>query len=215
MCSASNDISPTDKPTDLTAKARIRHAALEFFGRDGFAKTSVRSVAAAAGVSPALVIHHFASKDGLRRACDRHVIDEFIGRNDELRGPDLVGTMSRWLVDSDTYRPAFDYLSRMIVEGSEAGDSLFDDLVASTEKMLVAGIEHGEMNQTSDVHMMAVLVAVYGLVPLVLERHMGRALGTAGLNGDAIKRMTVPALELFTNGLYKSGAYLDAAKAAL
>ena len=48
--------------SDLTARARIRDAALARFGAEGIAGTSVRAVAADAGVSPALVLHHFGSK---------------------------------------------------------------------------------------------------------------------------------------------------------
>jgi AcrR family transcriptional regulator len=58
---------------DRTARARIRDAAVHTFGTAGF-DAPVRAVAAAAGVSPALVIHHFGSKDGLRAACDEHVL---------------------------------------------------------------------------------------------------------------------------------------------
>ena len=64
---------------DLTARARIRDSAIVYFGRHGFQSATVRAIAADAGVSPALVIHHFGSKDGLREACDavRHrPIDE-------------------------------------------------------------------------------------------------------------------------------------------
>lgn len=61
--------------SDLTARARIRDAALARFGTDGIAATSVRAVAADAGVSPALVVHHFGSKEGLRQACDDYVLD--------------------------------------------------------------------------------------------------------------------------------------------
>ncbi|MFA7514520.1 MAG: helix-turn-helix domain-containing protein, partial [Mycolicibacterium vanbaalenii] len=59
---------------DLTAAARIRDAAIDLFGRDGFA-VGVRSIASAADVSPGLVIHHFGSKDGLRKACDDFVAE--------------------------------------------------------------------------------------------------------------------------------------------
>ena len=53
------------------------------------------------------------------------------------------------------------------------------------------------------------------MVPLLLERHIGRALGTDGLDAEALKRMTVPTLELLTHGLYADDTYLRAAKAAL
>jgi len=44
--------------SDLNAAARIRNAALEGFAANGVAATSIRDVAAAAGVSPGLVQHH-------------------------------------------------------------------------------------------------------------------------------------------------------------
>lgn len=62
---------------DLTAKARIRNAALELyadFGEDG---TSMRAIAAAAGVTVGLVVHHFRSKDGLREAIEGRIVDLF------------------------------------------------------------------------------------------------------------------------------------------
>src|SRR5699024_11466848 len=65
MCSASRG--------DLTARARIRDAAIECFGQQGFG-VSVRAIAKHAGVSAGLVIHHFGSKEKLREACDDHVI---------------------------------------------------------------------------------------------------------------------------------------------
>ncbi|MEK8174205.1 helix-turn-helix domain-containing protein [Streptomyces sp. M19] len=42
----------------------MRQAALELFAERGFEATSTRAVAAAAGLSPALVTRHFGSKQG-------------------------------------------------------------------------------------------------------------------------------------------------------
>src|SRR5829696_8252307 len=65
------------QPDDLTARARIREAALELFAEDGVAGTSLRSVAAKAAVSPSLVVHHFGTKAGLREAVDDAVLTAF------------------------------------------------------------------------------------------------------------------------------------------
>jgi len=62
-------------PADLTAKARIRNAALELFAAKGTANSTIREVAAAAGVTHGLVVHHFSNKDGLRRAVRQHVTE--------------------------------------------------------------------------------------------------------------------------------------------
>src|SRR3954464_12699485 len=62
---------------DLTGKANIRNAALRLFAERGHDAVTVREIAAAAGVSPALVVHHFGSKDGLRAAVDDYAGQAF------------------------------------------------------------------------------------------------------------------------------------------
>ena len=48
-----------------TTKATIWTAAAALFAERGYAATSVRDIAAAAGVDPALIIRHFGSKESL------------------------------------------------------------------------------------------------------------------------------------------------------
>lgn len=54
---------------------RIRQAALQSFARSGTGATTMRGVAAAAGVSLGLVQHHFATKAGLIAAVDEFVLE--------------------------------------------------------------------------------------------------------------------------------------------
>ncbi|MFC7644136.1 helix-turn-helix domain-containing protein [Streptosporangium lutulentum] len=61
-------------PEDLTARARIRDAAMLHFGEHGFERATIREIAATAGVSSGLVRHHFGSKQELREACDAHLV---------------------------------------------------------------------------------------------------------------------------------------------
>ena len=62
---------------DLTAKARIRNAALDLYAQHGEDRTSMRAIAAAAGVTVGLVAHHFGNRDGVREAVERLVVDHF------------------------------------------------------------------------------------------------------------------------------------------
>jgi AcrR family transcriptional regulator len=52
-------------------KAAIVGAARLQFGAQGYERTTIRSVASAAGVDPALVMHYFGNKDGLFAAAAR------------------------------------------------------------------------------------------------------------------------------------------------
>ncbi|MFE2489316.1 TetR/AcrR family transcriptional regulator [Streptomyces mirabilis] len=68
-------------------RARLREAASELFAEHGFAATSTRSTAAAAGLSPALVTRHFGSTQGQRAAVDEYVLDRI---GEQLRDLDSM-----------------------------------------------------------------------------------------------------------------------------
>lgn len=203
-----------------SASDRIRDAALALFGARGFDATSVRDIARIAGVSPALVLHHFGSKDGLREACDAWIVDTVMGRKQDTleragQGADLTQTLQGWMSDPYVHRAELDYLARMVVDGGAAGAALFHELVTRTRAMLDAGAEAGQVRVSRDPQVTATIVAAYGLMPLLLETHIARALGAERMDSALIRRLTVPMLELYTDGLYASRAVLDAASAAL
>jgi AcrR family transcriptional regulator len=200
---------------DATAAARIRDAAIALFGERGFDRTSVRQIATDAGVSAALVIHHFGSKEGLRQACDDWLVTRLIGERTRTSGPEIAATMREWLDDPERFRVYIDYFTTMLADGTEGGNRLFDRLVRDTAAMLDAGVEDGSMHESSDREMRALLITIYGLAPLLLRDQLARSLGTPLASAAAIRRMTRPALELYTHGLYTDTRVLDAAEAAL
>src|ERR1700747_3265469 len=70
-------VNPRATNEDLTAKARIRNAALDLYSQQGEDRVSLRAVAAEAGVTLGLVQHHLKTKAGLRDAVDQLVVDYF------------------------------------------------------------------------------------------------------------------------------------------
>lgn len=111
---------PDSSPLD--ARERILLAALDSFAERGERATTVRDVAAAAQVSPSLVIFHFGSKRGLRAAVDAAVLQRFeaaLAAATPAEGGDpaalataLVGTVGR-LVAVPAVRG---YLRRALLE---------------------------------------------------------------------------------------------------
>ena len=59
------------------------------FAERGPDRVTVRDVAAAAKVSPGLVMHHFGTKAGLREAVDEHVAHTFEAMLDSLTDAEL------------------------------------------------------------------------------------------------------------------------------
>lgn len=215
---------------DLTARARIRNAAVGLFGRQGIAATSVRAIAEESGVSPGLVIHHFGTKDGLRKACDAYVIELFgtgmtegVGdsvsgggdTNDEGRNRAAfesltIEAVQSALAETDTYGPALDYLRRMLTEDASMAEQIFDGFMTTTLEGLQAQSVAGMIRPQEDLEATAALLVVFGLAPFVLEAPFAKVLGREHIDGELLRRITLPTLEMFTHGLYADDSILKA-----
>ncbi|WP_062347996.1 TetR/AcrR family transcriptional regulator [Herbidospora yilanensis] len=191
---------------DLTARARIRDAALELFGADGAAGVGVRAVATAAGVSPALVLHHFGSKEGLRRACDGYVVEAIRGA-----GSGVLSDTSGLAAMLEAATPVRRYLARALLDGSADAAALFDEIVTLTGKWLADGAREGWAHPAADPHARAAVYVSWLLAPLVLESHLARALDVDDLHGiDATMRYSGAAVEMFTRGVFADDRALTA-----
>ena len=77
---------------DITARARLRDAAIECFALRGF-EASVREIAARAGVNKQLISYYFGGKEGLYRAMQREWLDD----ERDQAGPDVPAQdVMRW-----------------------------------------------------------------------------------------------------------------------
>ncbi|MDX2376084.1 TetR family transcriptional regulator [Microbacterium sp. LRZ72] len=200
---------------DLTTRARIRDAAIVAFGRRGFAGASLREIAKDAGVSPALVVHHFGGKDGLRSACDDFVVGSFMADKERLTGASASAMMRAALEDVEGRMPHLDYLARMLVDDGPAADELFDALYRGTREMLDQQADAGLLRQLDDPEMTAAYVTLYGIAPILMRRQLARAFGEDTLTPELMARSTLPVLELFTQGIYADDHLLSAARDAL
>ena len=194
-----------DATADRTAKARILDVALTLFAERGIAGTSVRAVADAVGVSPALVIHHFGSKGGLRRACDEHVanIVRHSKRDTIAAGVDFDPmTALRRHHDGP---PLQRYLARALVEPSEESRALFDRFVADVEEALNSAGEAGLVLESRFPRERAVLMVAWTLGGFVLREHLERHLGVDVTDPPddpaALEPYMGPMIELFAQGL--------------
>ena len=131
---------------DLKAAAVIRNTAMRLFAERGAAAVTIREIAAEAGVSAGLVMHHYGSKDGLRDAVDRRAVaffEEMIGelaRIGEEGGSASLAELFAGRLESEPAMTA--YVRRLLADGGEAADALFAKLFEATVagmRSLVAG----------------------------------------------------------------------------
>jgi len=202
-------MSSAQSADDRTARARIRDAAIARFGEVGVDKATVREIAAAAAVSPGLVLHHFGSKQGLRAACDEYVVAEFQrSRTEAVKSgsTDPFAAMS----DLEKEMPHLRYLSRALREGSPAANRLFDDIVRESERVMELSIEQGVLRPSRNLHDQAVLLVAWQFGALVLHEHVARGFGVEPFSPELTPRLAQAALEVLTHGVFADARYEDA-----
>jgi len=80
------------RPGESGTREAILAAACAAFAETGYDRTTIRGVAAAAGVDPALVLHYFGSKEGLfEAALELPVRPAEIFARGSAAGPDQLG----------------------------------------------------------------------------------------------------------------------------
>jgi TetR/AcrR family transcriptional regulator, regulator of cefoperazone and chloramphenicol sensitivity len=183
-------------------RERLIATALVVFGARGIAATSLRTVAAEAGVSPALVVHHFRSKAGLCEAVDREVAALFQAAYEQA-GDETLAARSMATVALMRERPdVYAYLGRGLVEGSPASSELF---------RRVFGHSLAEMERLSDAQALspgidqtwAALQHVLLLLgPLMLRSPFEAVLGTDLLGDEGLHRWARANERLLRHGIY-------------
>lgn len=184
--------------SDLTARARIRDAALALFAEHGVAGTSLRGVAQSAGVSLGLVQHHFGTKSGLREACDEHVVAMFHDRLLDLdRAEDLADPAA--LGDLAARSPLLlRYLARAMVEDSSAAATVFDHLADGAEQFLsIHWPSRFPPGADSTRDAAAVMTAMHNGIA-ILQGQIRRRLGTASEEELHGARLGMAALNLYS-----------------
>lgn len=195
---------------DLTTSAKIRDAAIEQFGRHGFS-TGVRAIAKAAGVSAALVIHHFGSKDGLRSACDDYVAEEIRSeKSAALRSTD-PGAWFAEIAEIESYAPLMAYLVRSLQEGGTLANGLWRRMIDNTESYLEEGVRAGTIKPSRDPKARARYLALTGGGGFLLYLQMhDNPTDLRAVLRDYASDMVLPALEVSTEGLMADRTMYDA-----
>jgi AcrR family transcriptional regulator len=73
-----------------TRRDEVLELAGELFARNGYATTTVRDIAGAAGILSGSLYHHFASKEAIVDALLQPFLDQLLDRCDEIAASDLA-----------------------------------------------------------------------------------------------------------------------------
>ena len=195
--------------TDLTARARIRQAALRHFAEQGFQRATIRTIAQTAGVSPGLLRHHFGSKDDLRKECDEYVSEMLRRLNAQLlSNPGDVAGARRAPKRFERY------IARALADGSATAGPIFDEMVALTELWLARADEGRPDPPAVDRKIRAGLVTAMAIGIPLLHEHLSRTMGTDAFGPEGDRLLALGLLDIYSHTII-SPATAAAAAAVL
>ena len=176
---------------DLTARARLRDAAMELVSGGGTAALSARAVAERAGVTPGLIRHHFGSMAGLLAACDGHVGEAIRRRKLEGMSQGLAFDAVAAIRD-DGNQVLLGYLARRIPDDAPAINDLVDQVIADAVDYLAVGEGSGLVRPTGDPQARAAILTFFSLGSLTMHTHLVRHLGVDITAPDLVQQQGYP-----------------------
>ena len=185
----------------VATRDRILATAEQLFAEAGIGATSLRTITAAAGVNLAAVNYHFGSKDGLREACDQHVVAAF--RETKLAAMEDDNMFDPGFA-ADAYRmaqPLLRYFGWALARGHPAASDLFDEMLREGIEISRIAIERGMIVDSPDLETRTAVQMAMQLGMTVMHSHLDRNLGMDTLSAEGIAALTPTLLEIFS-GLF-------------
>jgi TetR/AcrR family transcriptional regulator, regulator of cefoperazone and chloramphenicol sensitivity len=204
-----NNMNMSSDPVDLTAAAAIRIAAMELFSERGYAEVTVRQIASAAGVSPALVIHHYGSKENLRAVLEERVaafVESMLA--DLARVPEEGGSTSvaGLFADRLEREPGMaGYVRRLLADGGPNGIALFERLYQVTVAGIRALEQAGVIRPSRDEAVRSAFLLSNDLAMLLLRPHLSQAVGIDPLSRDGLVRWSAEVADVYMGGVFMPG----------
>lgn len=190
-----------------SSRETIVNTAIRLFGERGIEATSLREVAKASDVSPALLVHHFGGKDGLVAAVDEAAVAAFsaayspeASADDE----DLLRRRARQTAQVMRERPALcAYIGRALVERTPGAARLFRLLVEGGRREVERLADQGALRADADplwatLQHFFLVWAPLSFMPLLVETLDGPL-----LDEDQFDRWVEANVELLQEGIYR------------
>lgn len=196
--------------SDLTARARIREAAIQVFAEEGFG-APFRAIASRAGVSPGLITHHFGSKAVLRSECDA----EALHRYRALKSEGIEDPRASLLAGLSTPGPSATllvYMLRVIHAGGASSRTFLDSMIEDLRPVMARSVATGLVRPSRDEDARLRMLVNLGMGGMLVQ-----FLTTPGVSPEEFLRSLrngqgetiLPLLELYTHGLLADHGLLD------
>ena len=181
------------RPGRASTRATVLAAARACFAQDGFAATTIRRVAADAGVDPSQVMQFFGSKDDLFAAAMavpasalRRFDTAFEGPGEHLGERVVTAFLEAWEAPSGESEPLMAMLRGAVV--NEQGAAQLRDFIQ-------ARLEHGAIGSNSEDRALRAGLAAAMLVGIVVSRRIVGVPAVVAADHETLVATVGPAIQ--------------------
>lgn len=205
-----NNMNVSSDPADLTSAAAIRIAAMNLFAERGYTDVTIRQIAAAAGVSPALVIHHYGSKEKLRAVLEERVaafVESMLADLSTVQEEGGTTTVAQLFSDRLEREPAMaGYIRRLLCDGGPAGVALFERLYRVTRTGMQALQQTGIVRPSQDEPVRDAFLLSNDVATLLLRPHIWHVVGIDPLSREGLLRWSAEVFGVYSRGVFAGAA---------
>ena len=186
-----------------TTREQLLSIAVEMFAEQGFAGTSLRSIAKRAGVSPALMIHHFEAKEALIREAISKTLGSWVADEKAAMLNDESKQLQNWQAVMAKGTTPLNFFRQVLLAGGDYAQRLFDASVSETEVLLDQMQSAGRLRNLSDKQTTALIMTISGLGSVLLMSQIEKTMGGPISSDQVASKLMNSNSEMLRDGIFK------------
>jgi AcrR family transcriptional regulator len=185
-----------------TTREQLLSIAVEMFAEQGFAGTSLRSIAKRAGVSPALLIHHFDTKEALIKEAISKTLGSWVADEKAAMLDDESKQLQNWQAVMAKGATPLNFFRQVLLAGGDYAQRLFDAAVSETEVLLDQMQSTGRLRELSDKQTTALIMTISGLGSVLLMSQIEKTMGGPISSDHVASRLMNANNEMLRDGVF-------------
>ena len=185
-----------------TTREQLLKIAVEMFAENGFAGTSLRSIAKKAGVSPALLIHHFGTKEALIKEAISETLGAWVAGEKAAMLDDESKQLQNWRALMEKGTTPLNFFRQVLLAGGEYSQRLFSAAVSESENLLEQMKSAGRLRDVKDPKTTALMLTLSGLGSVLVMDHIERILGGSIASGPVARKLMNANNQMLQEGIF-------------
>lgn len=196
------------KQDNGSGQEKLLHSAVQLFSQSGYDGTSVRDLAAHAGVSTALIRKHYGSKQGLHEAADAYVLERVRIYTDKIFArsevPPMLGMPEQAAEFARSESDVLGYLRYALTDPAGRGEVIAEQYEAIFINQIAQLKARGLLADDIDEHWAPYILMFLQMGPLILEPYFRKRHGVSMYQTAEITSRNAAYKDLLSRTLFRA-----------